>query len=228
MPISSKKIVIVDEEIEKRVSDALSEINSLNLGELLNQDLEKSRNYFVFVSFFSLLLFMSDLSALKIFDLEVEVLVTQYLLFSSFLLVVTFCFGVYYHVNATAEFLGKRAARANARLKLRLLGEEITEKRKRILHAAEREIAIASKSNHLDDKSAPLRAKEYAKIEMQEILEVDSSFKRQLDRSKFIHSFIIWSCFVIVTIGYFFRNYQEISKLEETKKIIEFLVKLLN
>lgn len=200
-----KKIggVILTERMSENIKEALIDIENLKLSSLLNEELERSRNSVLYSTLAAMIFMMFELTEFSfggvklVFSSHQEILVAVFLIFS------TISLSIYYHINARAEFLGKRSSRAIAKLKLRELVVNIKADRKIVLKVARRE--LATNREHLDNPLDPFIAKKIALNEMKEIIEVEKMFRSQLFLTKNLHLLIIFSCLSVELFAFYIR-----------------------
>ncbi|MEM7747565.1 MAG: hypothetical protein AAF346_04875 [Pseudomonadota bacterium] len=200
---------------ERELEEALEDIKSMELGALLNEDLERSRNSVLGATVLFLVLSLVNVSKVELFGFEAAIVAGQQPLILAFLFLVTLALCVYYHVNAKADYIDKRAARAMAAMSLRNHASKFEEKIKELKPALKREkkLKLANNRSWLKEHNVIERVDRMVLSEMMSILEVERGFESSLRVSKRTHYYIMTLCLAVQVSAFFILFWEEIIAL---------------
>lgn len=136
--IESSKSVRTD------VTEILEKIDSLDLGNLLNEETEKSRNIFLATSTTNIFVTLFDLSSFKVLGQEVEFGTADQTIVFLVLFLISICTGISYRINYRSDFVAKAARRKLLSISLDIAIASLEKQSKDTKEAVKSQLAIDS------------------------------------------------------------------------------------
>ena len=97
-----------EDEFQRRSEEAFRSFDDLDVGNLLNEDLERSRNALLFVTLAAISISVFEITEISALGLKIEVNSAASMKTHIFFFLATIALGAYYVINARADQIAKR------------------------------------------------------------------------------------------------------------------------
>lgn len=167
-------------------------IEKIDVGNLLNEDLERSRNSFLFVCFVTTVLTLVKVEQVQAFGARFSIENHGGLLVFSFLFSASVLMAVYYLVNAHSGILDKKA-------RLQMLKAGLSNAKDNV-NGIKQANLIAEKNTKEGVADVPLEEIQTLKTEIESAEKFTENFERQFNRQKSVSQALPY-CFVLIGLS---------------------------
>ena len=197
--LTNNRNILDDDEFKQKCDEAFGSFEELDIANLLNEDLERSKNSLIYLTVFTLSLTVFTLEKFSFSGFEVSINENTGFLTYIFLLLLTAVLGVYYIVNSITDRISKLSKQHALEIRLSYFESYLTF----VKVSVEKELKKPENKEDSDNRNIAEKLNVAQKNQLKKIKAYKSQLEVQQKRVAIVPYAIVFLCviFEVIAIG---------------------------